>query len=276
MIDPNQRSLNSGMSSNDSFIAGYKAPTKKGNVYGQGESPLAASPLAVQAGNNLAAAGNVYADQLSGKAYSPLAVGIQEGQARAEAQRRAAAAQGINQAGLSGTPLGAGAGYGVEVDLMRNRFDDAINLNAARQADMRAGAAAAGGHADDVNRFEAGLKAGQSAAADSAVRFVASTFNDNRILNQALSQTEDQNAQMSVWNDYLDKNPEFVRQFSAIFGGEFTTNDVMEYYYNHKSYNEWNYTVDSLMGQGYEREEAEAEANRLIRAKNAEVTVPKR
>ncbi len=184
----------------------WVAPAVSSTPYNMKESIPMTSPLAVSAEN-------VLANQVSGKSYASTAAGLQEGQARAEAQRRAAAAAGINQAGLSGTPLGAGAGYGVEVDLMRNRFDNAIGLEQARQQSMLQGA-------NSVNAFEAGKMTNEQTYLDNAQsNWTGMVLNDAELmdaLDAAGGNTERQDA---ILNDWLATHPEAAKWMQVANGG---------------------------------------------------------
>lgn len=116
--------------------------TPAATLYGETGGVSPQSPLAVSAEK-------VLSSQVSGTAYAPFALANKTALARSEANQRASAASQIHQAGFGGTSMGAGLGNATEAALLRNRFDNAIGLEQARQTSMLEGAKA-------VNAWEAG------------------------------------------------------------------------------------------------------------------------
>jgi hypothetical protein len=102
-------------------------------------APQSLIDLNNKAQGNMSAASDVINNQLTGKAYDPYALQTQQALGRAEANQRAKTASMIHSSGFSGTPLGASAGNAVESDLLRNRFDTNLGIEAARQDMMNTG-----------------------------------------------------------------------------------------------------------------------------------------
>jgi hypothetical protein len=93
------------------------------------------------------AAEKAVTDNVTGQAFRPFAAQQREAQARAEANQRAGNALAVQRAGFAGTPMGAMAGNATEATLLRNRFDNNLGVEVARQEAMRQGA-------DQAMRFD--------------------------------------------------------------------------------------------------------------------------
>jgi len=108
-----------------------------------------------QAGTNLGeGTEKVINDMATGAIFGPYAAQQREAQVRREANARAATAGAIHQAGFSGTAIGAGAGNATEAQIARDRFDNNMNLEVARNDARLQGAQAAMGYAQAANQFE--------------------------------------------------------------------------------------------------------------------------
>lgn len=92
-------------------------------------------------------------DMLTGKAFDPLASQMQEAQARAEMQQRGATARDINRFGGVGQGIGQQIAANTEAGLRRDRFDNLINQDVARQnLKLQGMGEARGAYTDDINQ----------------------------------------------------------------------------------------------------------------------------
>lgn len=100
---------------------------------------------------------NVLQGALSGSLYDPMAAGAKEAMARTAANTRAAAANQIAGAGLSGTGIGQQVASGVENQLTRQKYDTLIGVEKARNEGRAAAmgeARAYGGANEAVRQYE--------------------------------------------------------------------------------------------------------------------------
>ena len=92
-------------------------------------------------------------DMLTGKAFDPLASQMQEAQARAEMQQRGATARDINRFGGVGQGIGQQIAANTEAGLRRDRFDNLINQDVARQdLKLQGMEEARGAYTDDIDQ----------------------------------------------------------------------------------------------------------------------------
>ena len=92
-------------------------------------------------------------DMLTGKAFDPLASQMQEAQARAEMQQRGATARDINRFGGVGQGIGQQIAANTEAGLRRDRFDNLISQDVARQnLKLQGMGEARGAYTDDINQ----------------------------------------------------------------------------------------------------------------------------
>jgi hypothetical protein len=200
------------------------APVVENTTYRSGGTPMsvldpapasqfvAPTPMATeQASRNVDAAGGVINQQVTGQSFSPFALGQQQAQARAEANQRASAAGQIQQAGFGGTPMAAAAGNATEAALLRNRFDNALDLEQARQQSMSQGAEAAQSYAHNINAMTA-----QSAANAQDARSLAQSNWTGTVLNDygfldAFNGAKTPGEQAEIARQYAERNPAIVR-----------------------------------------------------------------
>ena len=186
------------------------------------------TPVDVTAGNLMEQSGNQIASQLSGNAYAPFAMQTQQALGRAEANQRARAASAIHSAGFSGTPLGAAAGNATEAELLRNRFDANLGIEAERQKSMSVGAANALQYGDAVNKWKADSADAEQQELSRARSNAAGFLMSFPTLQEAIrtGTPEEALAEIDRW---LDENPRAKEALARYFGRDFTAADVYNF-----------------------------------------------